>query len=46
MQNLGQTWIYVFYKLGQIHLTLMKHDLDDPTQFQPWTVASLANIQC
>ena len=35
MQNLGQTWI--FYKLGQTHLTWTKHDPDDqdnPTQFQ------------
>ena len=25
----------VFYILGQVHLTLTKHDLDDPTQLQP-----------
>ena len=45
MHNLGQTWIYVFYKLGQIYLTLMKHDLDNPTQFQPWIVASLTVLK-
>ena len=47
MKNLGQTWI--FYKLGQTHITQTKRDsvdlddLDDPSWFQPCSTIHVYN---